>query len=145
MKTIPFYAVILGTLLFAFSVQALEIKDFTGSEYAFGVDEPTDLNMAPTALEGKRADFYDFIDFEPGNKKKLVTFLDTPDRQLRQHSLILRVREDIKKPGKSKITVKLRAVSPEGFGDLKNYSKAEIDIVNGKKNYSVSYDIKYSP
>lgn len=133
------------TLIFALSVQALEIKDFTESEYAFGVDEPTNLKMAPSALEGKRADFYDFINFEPGNKTKLVTYLDTPDRQLNQTSLIIRIREDIKKSGKSKITVKLRALSPEGFGALKNYTKAEIDIVNGKKKYSISYDIKYNP
>jgi len=145
MKKITLCIIIFVNLILAFSVQALEIKDFTESEYAFGVDEPTNLKMAPSALDGKRAEFYNFINFKPGKKKQLVTYLDTPDRLLYQKSLIIRVREDIKKPGKSKLTVKIRAASPEGFGDLKNYKKAEIDIVNGKKKYSVSYDIKYNP
>lgn len=127
---------------------ALEVADFTQAEYAFSINEPESWDMAPKSLSTERAGHYDFIHFKKGHKEKLVTYLDTPDRQFRKRSLIVRVREDLKKPWKSKITVKLRAPSPEQFGDLKKYKKAEIDVVDiikGGKKYSVSYDIKFDP
>ncbi|WP_022668378.1 hypothetical protein [Desulfospira joergensenii] len=145
MRVLACCTLFLASVFFALPAQALDKKDFDQVEYAFGINEPKTFEMAPKSLAGERADDYDFIDFEAKRKEKLVTYLDTPDRQFSKKALIVRVREDLKKPWKSKITVKLRAPSPEQFGDLKNYKKAEIDIVNGQKKYSVSYDIKMNP
>ena len=145
MRLLACYTLFLASVFFALPAQALDKQDFDQVEYAFNINEPKTFEMAPKSLAGKRADYYDFVDFKAKRKEKLVTYLDTPDRQFSKKSLIVRVREDLKKPGKSKITVKLRAPSPEQFGDLKNYKKAEIDIENGQKKYSVSYDIKMDP
>ena len=145
MKNISVLAVFFTVIFTAFAAHALDISDFTQSEYAFPANESTELKIAPKTLAGKREALYNFLNFEPGSKVRLITYIDTPDRQLGENSLIIRVREDLSKPKKSKITVKLRADSPKDFGDLKKYRKAEIDIVNGKKYYSASYDIRYNP
>lgn len=145
MKSIAYCGLFLVHFIFAMPALALDTADFNQAEYAFSLNEPESLDMAPGTLSGERAGYYDFIRFEPGRKEKLVTYLDTPDRQFRNKALIVRVREDLKKPWKSKITVKLRTPSPGQFGDLKKYSKAEIDVQNGQKKYSVSYDIKFDP
>ncbi|WP_198265230.1 hypothetical protein [sulfur-oxidizing endosymbiont of Gigantopelta aegis] len=143
MKKILLIAVLLNTL-FVLPVFALDISHFTQSEYAFNLQEPEGLNSTPGSLAGQREKLYDFINFEPGNDEKLVTYLDTPDRILAKNSLIIRVREDLRSPRKTRITVKLRAESPADFGDIKRYRKAEIDIVGGNKSYSVSWDIRYN-
>ncbi len=145
MKSIAYCGLFLLHILLAMPALALDADDFNQVEYAFSLNEPKSLDMAPSTLSGERSGYYDFISFEHGRKEKLVTYLDTPDRQFRKKSLIVRVREDLKKPWKSKITVKFRTPSPGQFGDLKKYSKAEIDVQNGQKKYSVSYDIKFNP
>ncbi len=144
MKKILFTSVILNAL-FVLPAFALSISHFTQTEYGFNIQEPGSMNIAPASLDGKREQLYNFINFEPGHDEKLVTYIDTPNRDLHKKSLIIRVREDVSKSSKSKITVKLRAQSPEAFGDLRQYKKAEIDIVGGEKKYSVSWDIKYHP
>ncbi|MCG8637158.1 MAG: hypothetical protein MI863_25215 [Desulfobacterales bacterium] len=146
MKTLIYCSLFLATLFSAIPARALDAGDFTRAEYVFTTNESAALDLAPRSLAGKRAGYYDFINFEPDREEKLVTYLETPDRQFSKRSLIIRVREDLKNPWKSKITVKLRAPSPGQFGDLKRYKKAEIDIAHdGTKKYSVSYDIKFDP
>ncbi len=144
MKKSLLTGVLLNTL-FILPVFALSLEQFDGTEYGFNILEPEGMNIAPTSMSGQREKLYNFINFEPGHDEKLVTYLDTPDRDLSKNSLIIRVREEINRPDKTKITVKLRAESPEAFGDLKKFRKAEIDIVGGEKQYSVSWDIKYHP
>ncbi|MEN8251071.1 MAG: hypothetical protein ABFS32_19210, partial [Bacteroidota bacterium] len=106
MKTKSAISTFLITALFSLSAQALDVSDFTQTEYAFGVDEPNkNLSMTPNSLSSQRQEYYNFINFEPGTGEKLITFLDSPDRALNNESLIIRVRENITKPSKSKITV----------------------------------------
>ncbi len=136
---------VLLNIFFSFPVFALSIEQFTQTEYGFNIQEPEGMNIAPTSISGQREKLYNFINFEPGHDEKLVTYLDTPERDLFKNALIIRVREEVSRPSKTKITVKLRADSPEAFGDLKKFRKAEIDIVGGEKKYSVSWDIKYHP
>jgi len=136
---------VLLNILFSFPVFALSIDQFTQTEYGFNIQEPEGMSIAPASMSGQREKLYDFINFEPGHDEKLVTYLDTPERDLFKNALIIRVREEVSRPSKTKITVKLRADSPEAFGDLKKFRKAEIDIVGGEKKYSVSWDIKYHP
>ncbi|MEN8141527.1 MAG: hypothetical protein ABFR97_09925 [Thermodesulfobacteriota bacterium] len=146
MRILACCTVVLAQLFFAAGAQALDESDFDGTEYSFGINEPENLKMAPRSLGEERSSYYDFINFEDGNKEKWATYLDTPDRKFKENSLIIRVREDRKKAHKTKITVKLRAATPAKFGKLKNYKKAEIDVsANGTKKYSVSYDIKFDP
>lgn len=144
MKKFIFTSVFLS-IFFVLPSWALDISHFTQTEYGFNIQEPDSMNIAPNSLSGQREKLYNFINFEPGHDEKLVTYLDTPNRDLNKNALIIRVREDVTKPSKTKITVKLRAESPEAFGDLNKYRKAEIDIVGGEKKYSVSWDIKYHP
>ena len=145
MKNILFVSVFLLNAVCSLSVQALDLSQFTQSEYAFNLREPESRNMAPTSLTGKRAKLLDFVNFESVPHESWVTYLDTPDQDLGNNSLIIRVREEPSRPHLSRITVKLRAPSPEGFGDIKKYRKAEINIVNGNKSYSVSWDVTYQP
>ncbi len=136
---------LLLTTFFVFPAWALDVSHFTETEYGFNIQEPDSMNIAPSSLSGQREKLYNFINFEPGHDEKLVTYLDTPNRDLNKNALIIRVREDLTSPKKTKITVKLRAESPEAFGDISKYRKAEIDIVGGEKKYSVSWDIGYNP
>lgn len=145
MKRIFITSVSMLVALLSLSVQALDVSAFDQSEYGFNLKESQSLKMAPDSLSGKREKLLDFINFEKVPYERWVTYLDTPARDLQKNSLIIRVREEPSRPWRSRITVKLRAPSPEGFGDLKNYRKAEIDIVNGNKAYSVSWDIRYNP
>ena len=144
MKKTLFISALLNAL-FVLPALALDISHFNGTEYGFNIQEPEGMSIAPASMSGQREKLYNFINFEPGHDEKLVTYLDTPNRDLSKNSLIIRVREDLTRPGKTKITVKLRAESPEAFGDLKKYRKAEIDIVGGENKYSVSWDVKYHP
>ncbi len=120
-KKILLAGVLLFNAFFVLSVFALDISDFDRTEYGFNTQEPANLNIAPRSLSGKREKLYDFINFEQGYDEKLVTYLDTPNRDLHKNALIIRVREDLTKPKKSKITVKLRAETPEGFGKVSKY------------------------
>lgn len=139
------FAFLLHALL-SLSVYALEISDFTQTEYAFNLNESDALPIAPNSLEGEREKLFDFINFEMHEpNERWVAYLDTAERDLNKKFLIIRIRQNLNKPKSSKITVKLRAVSPDKFGKLIDYRKAEIDIVNGKKAYSVSWDVKYNP
>jgi len=125
---------------------ALDKSDFNGYEFAFRTAEPMGLSATPRMLNGTRQDLYDFVAFESVYpKEKRVAFLDTADRALKNANLIIRVREDITKPWKSKITVKLRTPNLESSPDLSKYKKAEIDVGGGQEKYSVSYDINYFP
>ena len=145
MKKLLFVSAFLFNALLSSSAQALDVSDFTEAEYAFNVREPDSLNMAPDSLTGEREKLFDFINFEVDPYERWVTYLDTPDRDLNNNALIIRVREEPSRPWRSRITVKLRAPSPEGVGDVSQYRKAEIDIVNGTNSYSVSWDIRYNP
>jgi len=129
------------------AAMALDKSDFTGYEYAFRTDEPAGLSIVPERMANERKSLYDFVAFESRYpKEKRVAYLDTPDRALKQANVIIRVREDITKPWKSKITVKLRTPDLEAVGKLSKYKKAEIDVsAGGVEKYSVSYDIIYVP
>ncbi len=133
-----------GALIGATSVAALPPSAFTSIEYHVNATADS-LPYATKSLNAKFKSQYDFLDFEDGTSIKLVTYLDTPDRALKNAELSIRVREHVTKPNKSKITVKLRGDDPQSFGDIKNYKKAEIDITGDKYAYSASWDIPYSP
>ncbi|MBY5921531.1 hypothetical protein [Ferrimonas balearica] len=124
---------------------ALSKGDFDNIEYAIGADTGKTLPYATDTLTDSFKQTYDFIEWDDEVSEKLVTYLDTQDRALKAHSVSIRVREHVTKPKKSKITVKLRAADPSGFGELSGYTKAEIDHINGQDKYSVSYDIPFSP
>lgn len=144
MKLHTFSGLLLAGLL-SNSAFALDAADFDQYEYSFKTQEPQGLAIAPSSLSDTRRGLYDFIRLDGAPKEKLMTYLDTTDRQFQKASIIVRVREYVDKPHKSKITVKLRAPNPAGFGNISDYKKAEIDVSGGKQKYSVSYDIKYDP
>jgi len=145
MKNLTFVSVFVLSALLSSTAYALDINNFDQSEYAFNLKESPAQKMAPASLKGKREKLLDFINFEHLPYERRVSYLDTPARDLQKNLLIIRVREEPSRPWRSRITVKLRASSPEGFGDINKYRKAEIDIVNGKKAYSVSWDVRYNP
>jgi len=145
MKKLMVMAVVSGMALSQAAV-ALDKSDFNGYEFAFRTAEPKGLSATPRMLNGTRQDLYNFVAFESVYpKEKRVAFLDTADRALKNANLIIRVREDITKPWKSKITVKLRTPNLENSPELSKYKKAEIDVGGGREKYSVSYDINYFP
>ncbi|BDY06865.1 hypothetical protein [Ferrimonas sp. YFM] len=124
---------------------ALTKGDFDRIEYAVNTGTGDTLPYASDSLTQAFTEAFPFIRFEEEPSEKLVAYLDTPDRALKQLDLSIRVREHVTKPAKSKITVKLRAPDPAGFGDLAGYRKAEIDYDGQNSKYSVSYDIPFSP
>lgn len=145
MKKLIIIAALSG-LAFSQAATALDQSDFDGYEFAFRAAEPAGLDGTPRMLNSVRASLYDFVAFESANaKEKRVAFLDTADRAFKQANLIIRVREDVTKPWKSKITVKLRTPDPSNSPKLSKYEKAEIDVSGGVEKYSVSYDIPYFP
>ncbi len=135
---------VVGALIGASTTAALPPSAFTSIEYHVN----TTADALPYATKSLNNDFksqFDFLTFEDGTSIKLVTYLDTPDRILKENELSIRVREHVTKPNKSKITIKLRGDNPEAFGNVKNYRKAEIDITGDRNAYSVSWDVPYSP
>ncbi|WP_028111334.1 hypothetical protein [Ferrimonas kyonanensis] len=135
----------LASLCLGSNAQALTKDHFDKIEYAVNIGTGTTLPYATDTLTDEFNAAFSFIRFEDSPSEKLVTYFDTPDRALKQQALQIRVREHVTKPSKSKITVKLRATDPQGFGDISGYKKAEIDYDGDKTKYSVSYDIPYSP
>ncbi|MCL1047188.1 hypothetical protein Q4601_11110 [Shewanella sp. 1_MG-2023] len=127
------------------SAYALSPDAFTSLEYHVNTGTAKTLPYAASKQTDDFKQAFNFIDLEERLKVKLVTYIDTPNRAFKAKSINIRVREDLSKPRKSKITVKLRAADPQSFGDVSNYRKAEIDYTEGKAAYSVSYDIPYSP
>lgn len=124
---------------------AIDAGDFTRIEYHVPTGVGSTMPYAPNDLTNKFTSKFNFLEFEQDGSEKLVTYLDTPDRDLRKNNIIIRVREAVTKPSKTKITVKVRGTNPEKFGKLKGYTKTEIDTTKGKLAYSVSYDIPYNP
>ncbi|QBF82882.1 hypothetical protein EXU30_09365 [Shewanella maritima] len=124
---------------------ALSPDAFTSLEYHVNTGVGKTLPYATDTITPEFKKAFNFIDFDNDVSVKLVTYLDTPDRAFKANDISIRVREHVTKPRKSKITVKLRADNPEGFGDVSNYRKAEIDFTNDQAKYSVSYDVPYSP
>ncbi len=145
MKIFTIKRFVLAQLIYALPLLAINLEDFTQSEYGFNIQEPQGMKIAPDALSGKREKLYSFINFEPQRVEKLVVYLDTKDLKLSKESLIIRVREDRSNPKKSKITVKLRSSTVDNYKNLKNNRKGEIDIIGGKKAYSPSWDIRFDP
>ncbi|QIZ77448.1 hypothetical protein [Ferrimonas lipolytica] len=125
--------------------QALTKSHFDKIEFAVNTGTGTTLPYATDTLTDQFKQRFSFIKFDQSPSEKLVTYFDTPSRILAASNLQIRVREHVTKPRKSKITVKLRATEPLGFGDVSGYKKAEIDVGKSGDKYSVSYDIKYSP
>ncbi|WP_394202490.1 hypothetical protein [Shewanella waksmanii] len=124
---------------------ALSPEQFTSLEYHVNTGVGKTLPYGANKLTPDFKEAFDFIKFDDDISIKLVTYIDTPNRAFKAKDINIRVREHVTKPRKSKITIKLRADHPEGFGDISRYRKAEIDYTNGKAAYSVSYDVPYSP
>ncbi|MEI6895864.1 MAG: hypothetical protein V5789_14815 [Colwellia sp.] len=133
------------TLCLSFGSYALSPDKFTSLEYHVNTGVGKTLPYAANKQTDKFNQAFDFIEFNDEVSVQWVTYIDTPKRSLNAESIYIRVRENVTNPRKSKITVKLRAANPEGFGDLSSYKKAEIDYTGDKAAYSVSYDIPYSP
>ncbi|PMG77561.1 hypothetical protein BCU84_10005 [Shewanella sp. 10N.286.51.B7] len=127
------------------SAYALSPDAFTSLEYHVNTGTAKTMPYAASKQTDEFKEAFSFIDLKEDVRVKLVTYLDTPNRAFNAKDINIRVREDLGKPRKSKITVKLRADNPEGFGELTNFRKAEIDYTDGKAAYSVSYDVPYSP
>ena len=81
------------------------------------------------------------------NKVKFqeLFYVDTKDRYLKSKGIIIRVRENISAPEKSKITLKTRSDSLDTLIGLPKVKKGEIDYFRGKANYSFSKDYEYNP
>ncbi|QLE87337.1 hypothetical protein FLM48_21040 [Shewanella sp. Scap07] len=135
----------LVNLCLSSSAYALSPEQFTSLEYHVNTGVGKTLPYGANKLSNDFKQAFDFITFDDDISVKLVTYIDTPNRAFKAKDINIRVREHVTKPRKSKITVKLRAEDPQGFGDVSQYRKAEIDFTNGKAAYSVSYDIPYSP
>ncbi len=136
---------LLGLMSVCLSAQAYALteKDFTELEYHVNTKVDNLLPYASGRLTREFKNAFEFIDFDNDPTIRLVTFLDTPDRAFNDKNLIIRVREHINKPERSRVTVKLRAEAPDKFPEIKHYRKAEIDITGDHTAYSVSYDIPY--
>ena len=132
-------------VLWCTHVMALPPEDFTKAEYQISTGLGNTLSADREKLTDDFKTTFSFIRFKDKRSEKLITYLDTSDRALKEQLIQIRVREHVTKPSKSKVTVKLRASDPEGFGDIKDFSKAEIDYNGSGIAYSVSYDLKYSP
>ncbi|WP_394130800.1 hypothetical protein [Shewanella maritima] len=135
----------LVNLCLSTSAYALSPDEFTSLEYHVNTGVGKTLPYATDKLTPDFKEAFSFMKFDEDTTTKLVTYLDTPSRAFKAKDINIRVREHVTKPRKSKITVKLRAKDPAGFGDVSNFRKAEIDYTAGRAAYSVSYDIPYSP
>ncbi len=134
--------------LLAPSLFALEKEDFTAYEYHANIKVDDTLAYGAPELTGRFRKSVDFLYLkgkDEAKSVKLVTYLDTKDRLLQKNNLIIRVREDLVKPKKSKITVKVRGTDPASFGALKGFKDTEIDLTGDRATFSASYDIKYNP
>ncbi len=67
-------------------------------------------------------------------------YIDTQDRFLKQHNKVLRVRFDLAKPKKSKITLKSRSSDLDKLDMMGSDPKGEIDSFSGQDQYSFSVD-----
>lgn len=81
-----------------------------------------------------------FIEWENEPSYKQGFYIDTQDRYLKQNGMVLRVRFDIEKSKKSKITLKSRSNDINKLTFLGNGTKGEIDSFFGKDQYSFSMD-----
>ena len=124
---------------------ALSPNQFTSLEYHVNTGLASTLPYAADQLTPDFTKAFGFIALEDELSIKLVTFIDTPNRDFNAKHINIRVRENVTTPRKSKITIKLRDDNPEAFGELSGYKKAEVDYTEGKAAYSVSYDLPYSP
>ncbi|GIU37957.1 hypothetical protein [Shewanella colwelliana] len=127
------------------SAYALSPDAFTQLEYHVNTGVGKTLPYAADKQTDAFKKAFSFINLDDDISVKLVTYIDTADRAFKADNIQIRVREHVTKPRKSKITVKLRAANPEGFGEVSDYKKAEIDFTNDRSAYSVSYDVPYSP
>ena len=127
------------------SAMALPKDAFDELEYHVNTGLEDLLPYGATSLTQDFKDKFSFLKMDDDLSEKWVTFIDTPDRAFGKHNIFIRVREHITKPRKSKLTVKFRAPDPQGFGELDDFSKAEIDFTKQRAAYSVSYDMRYSP
>lgn len=139
------FVIFFAALLLGAGAYALPLSSFDRVEFAIAVGAGETLPVGTTTLSQAFQQAYGFMDFEYRAGQKHITYLDTPDRALRANNIQLRVRRNVFSPDKTKITVKIAADTPEGVGNLRGYTKAEIDTDGQKERFSVSYDIAYAP
>lgn len=108
-------------------------------EYHFMLDEGdlTEKGMAKFLAEKIIAPLKPICDIAPLAEPKNGIYVDTRERTLDKHKIILRVREGL-------ITAKARALAPEALLDLEKCSakKYEVDYFH-QPEYSISTDIKF--
>lgn len=137
--------IIFAALFSGANAHALPLSKFDQIEFAVAVGAGDTLPIGASTLSEAFKQAYGFMDFEYRAGQKHIAYIDTPDRALRANNIQLRVRRNVFSPDKTKITVKIAADTPEAVGDLRGYTKAEIDTDGQKERFSVSYDINYAP
>ncbi|MFW5490157.1 MAG: hypothetical protein ACNI3A_17335 [Desulfovibrio sp.] len=139
----------LAVLLLVFSTAALaqaseasptaQKKDLKAIEYHYQLDPSGALdasgNLAPEFLQQMA-----FITWKNTPSLKRGFYVDTEDRFLKSQRKVLRVRFDLAKPKKSKITLKSRGSNLARIDRLLPGTEGEIDSFFGQDQYSFAVD-----
>ena len=128
----------------ASTAQSAPEEKFSAVEYHYILKNMVDVADAVEMLPQELAEQLHIFEFDSEPKHYKVMYVDSKDRVLRRENMILRVRANVKKPEKSKITIKGRSSDASSLKDIPD-GEYEIDVSGGKNTYSVSLDIKYSP
>ncbi len=118
-------------------------ETFSEIEYHFILKNMVEVGDAVETLPQEVVDQLHIFEFGSKPKHYRVMYVDTKDRVLRRENMILRVRANVKKPKKSKVTVKSRSNDAATLVDIPD-GEYEIDVSGTKNTYSASLDIKYS-
>ncbi len=130
-------------MLVANTAYSLNEEDFTEVEYHYilqNIEKWETLDVLPQEM----VTLFDIFEFESGADHYKVMNADTPDRILQKDTLLLRVRANVKKPDKSKITLKTRSTDMNALVDDIPGAEYELDVSVAKTTYSGAVDIKFT-
>ncbi|MCP4396457.1 MAG: hypothetical protein GY801_03965 [bacterium] len=118
-------------------------ETFSEIEYHFILKNMVEVGDTLETLPQEVVEQLHIFEFDPEPKHYKVMYVDSRDRVLRKENMILRVRANVKKPKKSKVTIKSRSKDAATLVDLPD-GEYEIDVSGVKNTYSASLDMKYS-
>lgn len=134
--------VALSTVARAAGEKQADLQDMQDIEYHYQLIPTGALTESGNQLSGTFLNKTAFIDWENSPSSKEGFYIDTVDRFLKSRNKVLRVRFDLSKPAKSKITLKSRNAELSKLDKMSNEAEGEIDAFFGRETYSYSLDTK---
>ncbi len=125
------------------SSKPVTMKDMEEVEYHFNIDLKHAWDGEKKKLDKEFVKKTPFINWRNKVKFKEIYYIDTADRFLKSRNQSLRVRLDVSKVIKSKITQKSRSSDLNRVERLAK-SKGEIDVTGDQVNYNMATDINFN-